>query len=86
MLFKQTNFNIDVVMSMRKMHAEFMGGTMVITLDTSKSKTASKPKSDSYCNQRDAKVIDFTTSSKGKKFDEDQAIAAILKRAETLKW
>ncbi|HDT5074488.1 TPA: hypothetical protein QHS11_002805, partial [Enterobacter asburiae] len=83
---KQLNFDIDVVIGMRKMHADFIGGSMIITLNTSKSTTTSKDKSGSYCAQRDAKVLDFVTPEKSKKVDEDQAIAAILKRAQSLKW
>ncbi|MEP8861050.1 hypothetical protein ABKV83_21620 [Enterobacter asburiae] len=59
---------------------------MIITLDTSKSKVASKSRSDSYSDHRVANVLDFPPSKKTKKVDEDQAIAAILKRAESLKW
>lgn len=71
---------------MRKMQADFIGGSMIIRFNTSKSTTASKEKSGSYCVQRDAKVLDFVTPEKSKKVDGDQAIAAILKRAESLKW
>lgn len=52
---------------MRKMHADFIGGSMIITLNTSKSTTTSKDKSGSYCAQRDAKVLDFVTPEKARR-------------------
>ncbi|POZ14554.1 hypothetical protein C3Z09_17490 [Lelliottia aquatilis] len=68
------------------MHADLLGGIMVITLDTSKTNTSVQKKlgSDSY--QKNGKVLEFSSRREERKVDEDQAIAAILKRAESLKW